>query len=295
MSSVTDMGGVADDAGRFFALDLPPVFVVGAARSGTTWVYDVLAAHPHVAGVLESFLFTKGRGIGGLMNLLDRPGTPDGMRSTIPTEELAGELRWFAAGLLGRSVEPGRRMVVEKSGVHAQSMHGIWRLFPDARFVHVLRDGRDVVVSALAAHRSWAPTWPRSTLRATRQWVANALAATHGRAARPDQFLEIRYEDLHADPVAGYRVLYDFCGLQYDDDLLAEVVDHNDFARQYAGGEDRFRRGARVGDWRTRFSRADVAQFFVAGGRSLVRLGYEPDHRWVIRALALGRASGGSR
>ncbi|MGH9030846.1 MAG: sulfotransferase family protein [Acidimicrobiia bacterium] len=290
------MGALSDDAERFFALDLPPVFVVGAARSGTTWVYDVLAAHPQVAGVFESFLFTTGRGIGGLVSLIDRPGSPAGMRRFVPTDDLVREARQFAAGLLGRSVVPGRAVLVEKSGTHACSMHGIWRLFPDARFVHVLRDGRDVVVSALAAQRSWAPTWPRSTYRAAREWVVNAQSATDSGAARPDQFLEIRYENLRADAAAGYRTLYDFCGLPFDDGLLAEVVDRNDFDRHHAGGEDEFRRGGRVGDWRTRFSRADVVQFSAAAGRTLVRLGYEPDHRWAVRRFAIGGwASGGVR
>jgi hypothetical protein len=283
--------GAAEDAERFLALDLPPVFVVGAARSGTTWVYDVLATHPEVAGVLESFLFPTGRGVGGLANLVSRPGPAAGMSRYVPTDDLTRQLRGFAAGLLGRMVEPGRRVLVEKSGEHARSMPGIWRLFPDARFVHVLRDGRDVVVSALAAQRTWAPTWARSTYRAAREWVVNARAATESGATRPDQFLEVRYEHLRADPVAGYRALYDFCGLPYDDGLLAHVVDCNDFARQYPGGEDKFRRGARVGDWRTRFRRADVVQFLAAAGSTLVRLGYEPNHRWAARRLAFGAAA----
>jgi hypothetical protein len=283
--------GAADDAERFFALDLPPVFVVGAARSGTTWVYDVLATHPEVAGVLESFLFSTGRGVGGLVNLLDRPGLAAGMRRFVPTDDLARQLRGFTAGLLGRTVEPGRRLLVEKSGEHARSMQGIWHLFPDARFVHVLRDGRDVVVSALAAQRSWAPTWARSTYRAAREWGAIAQAATDSGATRPNQFLEVRYEELRADPVAGYRALYEFCGLPYDDGLLAHVVDCNDFARQYPGGENEFRRGGRVGDWRMRFRRADVVQFLRAAGPTLVRFGYEPNHRWAARRLAFGGAA----
>lgn len=290
------MGAADDDAERFFALDLPPVFVVGAARSGTTWVYDVLASHPDVAGMPESFLFTTSRGIGGLVNLADRPTRPPGVTRFVSTDDLARELRWFAGGLLGRTVEPGHRVLVEKSGVHTHSMSGIWRLFPDARFVHVLRDGRDVVVSALAAQRSWAPTWAQSIHSAARVWATDAQAATHCGATRPSQFLEIRYEALHADPLAGYRNLYDFCGLPYDDSLLNEVIERNDFARQYAGGENKFHRGGRVGDWRTRFSRADVVNFVAAAGRTLVRLGYEPNHRWAIRRLAIGRRSrGGGR
>ncbi|HEX6310995.1 MAG TPA: hypothetical protein VF152_05165 [Acidimicrobiia bacterium] len=89
--------------------------------------------------------------------------------------------------------------------------------------------------------------------------------------------------------LAGYRVLYDFCHLPYDDSLLAEVFERNDFARNYTGGEDKFRRGARVGNWQTRFGGADVVQFLVAAGRALVELGYEPDYRWALRRLTVGR------
>jgi len=286
------VGDVATDAERFLSLDLPSVFIVGAGRSGTTWVYDVLAAHPQVAGVLESFLFTTGRGVGGLLDVVDRGEPPAGMRRFVATDDLARDLRLFTAGLLGRTVKPGHRVLVEKSGTHALCMRGIWRLFPDARFVHVLRDGRDAVVSALAAQRSWAPTWTRSPYTAAREWRAHVQAAREFGATRPDQFLEIRYEDLHADPPAGYRALYDFCGLPYDESLLADVVERNDFTTQYPGGEDKFGRGGRVGDWRTRLGWAEVAQFFAAAGRTLVRLGYEPDHWWAVRRLATGPGKG---
>lgn len=282
------------------------MFVVGCPRSGTTWVFDILAAHPEAAGVFESWLFTKNAGVGPLFGAdhwAARPGGPKGLACLMSHEDFVAELRVFAARVLGRAVGEGDRFLIEKSPSHEGTAEEIAEVFPEARFVHVLRDGRDVCVSLLAAAASWAPQWRQdlagSVVQAAKTWKWAVIRAREAACALGERLFEVRYEELHADPYASYRALFDFCRMPYDDALLSDIAGRTDFGsdhvtRVYGLPDERgFLRGGRVGDWRTRFSVEDCLAFQLAAGDQLLATGYEADDQWVEgRAAEPPRRSG---
>ena len=110
--------------------------------------------------------------------------------------------------------------------MHVLHLRRLGRLFPEARFVHVVRDGRDVAVSYRSV--AWGPTtvedaamrWRRSVLRGRRD----------GERLGPDRYREVRYEDLVTDPERVLRELCAFLDLEWDDGVLhhheraAEVI-----------------------------------------------------------------------
>ena len=124
----------------------------------------------------------------------------------------------------------------------------------------------------MSSVRQAASTWRRA--------VGQAAAAA---SSLGDRLLEIRYEDLHDDPRVTYRRLFEFGGMPYDDELLGRVERATDFGANFQPNEAGFRRGGRVGDWRTRFTAADCLAFQLEAGSLLVELGYESDDRWVER------------
>ena len=264
-----------------------PVFIVGMSRSGTTWVTDIFASHPAVCAVYESWLLSAHAGLG---RLFEPPHDWEGERGSgvgrlLPRDELLDEVRGLASRLLARALEPHHRFLVEKSGSHAYAMPVISELFPSARFIHVLRDGRDVAVSVRAATKTWAPDWSRtfgkSITRAAQGWSAIVEAAReHGARLGPDRFLEVRYETVKADPHRSYARMFDFAGMPYDASLLDDVFARTDFDRNYSADETKARRAGRVGDWRTSFNMVDVLRFKRGGNRTLVATGYEPTPRW---------------
>jgi len=281
------------DSGGWSRLQAPPIFVVGAPRSGTTWVYEILTAPPVVAGVYESFLFSDHDGVGGLFGEVqwrDRQGV--GVGQLVPREELVADLRQLTTQWLGRVIGPEQRFLVEKSPSHLQVAEVILEILGDARFVYVLRDGRDVLVSSRAAGRSWASEWRRRRLpvelpplRAARAWAEAHRDAVQLQARLPGgSFMTVRYEDLRHDPFPWFRKLYDFCGIPYDEELLQQVFEQTDFDRNYSGGEDQFRRGGRVGDWKKSFGLADRIAFEVGSQGALVEAGYESSRRWPFSA-----------
>lgn len=266
-------------------LDVAPIFVVGNPRSGTTWVLDILRQHPEVAAIHESYLFSPQDGLAALFNRSGWMERHRGLGTLMTREELIADVRELAARWLARTLEPGHRFLIEKSpATHLYVMELIAEIFPEARFIHVLRDGRDVAVSVRAASRSWAPRWKksfgRSMLRTARVWRNAVRIARNSGNKLGDRFMEIRYEEIKGDPLGASRRLLEFCGIPYDDQLLQEIYEATDFKQQFQGGEDQFRRAGRIGDWRKSFTVLDCAIFNVAGGDVLVEAGYVRNRLW---------------
>lgn len=270
----------------------PPIFIIGTARSGTTWAYDILTAHPQVAGVFESWMFTQENGLAPLFSSAHWPPKPSGLGYLLGRDDVLAAVRQLAAQMMSHAIKPEHRFLVEKSPSHAFTLPIIAELFPGARFIHVIRDGRDVCVSVKAAVNSWMPSWKssfgRSLYTAARNWHFTIRRARRDALPFAAQVLEIRYEAMRVDPMAAYRQLFDFCTIPYDETLLQEIHRKTDFDTNYKNDRTGFRRGGRVGDWHSDFNVWDAYLFDLAAGETLVEMGYEADRSWWWRR-ALGQ------
>ena len=270
------------------ALDAGPIFVVGAARSGTTWVHDALRIHPLVGAVFETELFQLNTGMGGLFDPARWEGKPQGVARIISREDLLAEGRAFASRVLAHGLKPEHRYLVEKTPGHVERMPVIAAAFPEARFIHVIRDGRDVCVSRRAAQKSWAASWKRlpgrlDVARIASAWGRLVRAGQAGAAALGDRVLEVRYEELRRDPRAGYRRMLDFATIPYDDELIETIHTNVDFdTTGRAGDTTGFYRAGRVGDWQHSFHLVDCIAFDAAAGKTLIELGYEERRGWWL-------------
>lgn len=261
-----------------------PIFIVGAARSGTTRVFDILNAHPEVAGVYESWLFTSNNGIGSLFMSAHYPTKSSGLGRLLKRENLITYVRDLTRRIMEHSLKPEHRFLVEKSPSHLFSMPLINEIFPGSRFIHVIRDGRDVCISVRAAAKSWAPAWRetfgRSIIASARAWKHAIRHARHNGKKMGGRFFEIRYEELSKDPFGSYGSLFDFCEIPYNNKILKTIYDATDFDRNFKPKETGFRRRGRVGDWRLHFSLKDSLLFNYVAGEMLLELGYEKNRRW---------------
>lgn len=271
-------------ATKFSQLEQEPIFIIGAARSGTTWMYDILTAHPEVAGVFESWLFTRDNGLGSLFTAAHWPPKHSGLGRYLKRDQVLSTVRQTAHTLMGEAIEPKHKFLVEKSPSHLYSMKLIAEIFPNARFIHVLRDGRDVCVSVQAAARSWMPDWKRtfggSMEASAKSWHDAVQRARNDGKSLGERFFEIRYETLKADPVNSYKKLFDFCGIPCTDTILEDIFQKTDFALNFKGDEEGFRRGGRTGDWYGSFSLTDAYKFNRTAGELLEQLGYADDKQW---------------
>jgi hypothetical protein len=151
------------------------------------------------------------------------------------------------------------------------------RLFPQALYVHLIRDGRDAALSYLAVPKGiMTESWghPRNAAGFACQWHTEVEAAQAlGRRTGQGRYLEVRYESLVATPEAELREICRFAGLPYEPAMLEYPgsVDVSAKAHQQS-----LQKPPTPGlrDWRSEMSAADVAAFEQIAGDLLLDLGY---------------------
>ncbi len=155
--------------------------------------------------------------------------------------EFESVLDAFLASLLKPLVEPlaPGELFLEKTPSNAVYLGEITKRLPASRFIHMLRDPRDVVASLLEASRAGKAPWAPTNVRdAVRMWRRYLRRVNEVKPSLPDwQFLEVRYEELHADP---HRVLADcarFLGLQWSDEDIRSAIAANESSKARASNE----------------------------------------------------------
>lgn len=208
----------------------PFPFVVGMNRSGTTLLRMMLDAHPDLTIPPETHF------VPDMIKAAKADGaTPESVLEAmkahrewgdfeISDEEILGRFRALPRLKAGPAVREfygiyaarqGKPLYGEKTPTYVQKMKLIQRALPEARFCHVIRDGRDVALSVLD--------------RTVRDLTAGDVARRWQkkvRKAREDSpqlkhYTEIRYEDLILDTEPVLRKVCEFFELQWHDDLLS--------------------------------------------------------------------------
>lgn len=280
---------VMEEQGMFGSL--PLFFVGGLPRSGTTWVQQLLNAHPQIVCLGESHFFNDlapklQATVAGYSKR--RAESHDTWAPTVrgPEPQLLRPLMHAAfialvqANLNGRPVEP-LVALGEKTPDNIMHLPAIWRVFPNARFVNVIRDGRDGAVSAYIRFRSKLPATMTQLDYARAYatgWMTRIQDARNVAVGR--QYMEIRYEDLHADSRGEAGRLFEFLGASTDPQVTSGALAAASF-EALSGGRRRgqqdaashYRRGE-VGGWADVLSVDEVRAFEEIAGLMMDELGY---------------------
>ncbi len=256
--------------------DTAPIFVIGSPRSGTTLLRLMLDAHPRIScGEETHFLRSLQAVVGRDWDLV----ATYGFGREWWLERIASFYAGFQAEVLGRS---GKVRWAEKDPTYTLLLDFIDGLFPDAVYVHLLRDGHDVVAS-------FRDRWGyRAAARAAKsEWARYVRAArSFGRTLPPERFLELRYEDLVTDPDAEGRRLFSFLGEEWDPAVLDfDPAEHRatdryrrfTASRRMAGGETSTIYRSRVGAGGDSLDPILRALLRRRSGKLLRELGYPTD------------------
>ena len=271
-----------------------PFFIVGNDRSGTTMLRLIVdrgidAAVPPESMFLTDFApaFAAGgpRDADAAARLMREvwehpkvrlwelgpvpPAVPGGLRGEDAYRFIA------AAPFEAYAARHGKRRWGDKTPHYVHHVDHLLRLWPGARFVVLVRDGRDV---ALSLRRM--PFGPNNAWAAAQWWARGIRAGARAQREHPDAVLTIRYEDLAERPHEQVARLCEFLALSYSDDMLAlENVDPARIVPDQAAWFPTLFDGintSAVGRWRREMSRRDQRVFAALAGAELEQLGYEP-------------------
>ena len=250
------------------------VFVLGTRRSGTTWLSELLLAHPDVTGAdaaepepgeyvpQESVMF------GGMADVWVNASRTDGegVAAYLSPVGVAGALRAFCDRIFaaGRArYGPRARHFIEKSPDNSKRLPLMAASHPDAWYVHIIRDGRDVARSLASVHFG-----PGDLAESAAEWVRDVrLVREH--QWRLFRYREVRYEDLVVDPVGHAGDLLRWVGLDVDADVTRRLSERA--AKEVARYGSTAPSGA--GKWRL-LGPAEVATVLDVAGDLLGELGY---------------------
>lgn len=290
-----------------------PIFVVGCPRSGTTLLQLMMHAHPRLAVppenryVLPAYFqraewgdldeaanrrklaeVITGRGTGFRDFGLDRKAVQRRIVASPPTlgSVLETVMVCFAEA-------HGAARWCDKRPMYVRHVDILRRLFPEAQFVHLVRDGR--AAAASLARMSW---FEGDLAQAIGTW---RLAMEHARVAREalpaDTWFDLSYERLITAPEAQLRRLCSFLGEEFDPVMLAPgavrdtlVPERKTWHANTAGPL----LAARTDSWRFELSEADITFLEALAGRELRLAGYSVAPRRAgiepVRAVRAGLA-----
>ena len=286
----------------------PFVFIVGCPRSGTTLLQRIVNSHPQIAitpethwipDVLkeETVLLPEGWVTPHLLSWLSVYRSF--AKLEIGVEELAALLRieekssyaHFVTGifdLYGKA--RGKPLVGDKTPGYVRNIRLLHSLWPRAKFVHLIRDGRDVCLSAInwkgkvSKLVSQFPTWREDSVSTAALWWERHVRLGRGEARLlgTELYYEIRYESLVACPEYECAQLCDFLDVPFNDVML-----------QFHQGRTKIKPGLDakhawlpitpgLRDWRAQMAVEDIERFEAMAGELLDELAYTrllPDPR----------------
>ncbi|MFO1468548.1 MAG: sulfotransferase [Steroidobacteraceae bacterium] len=262
-----------------------PIFVVGMNGSGTTMLLDCLGRHPQLYAFpretrLIPYLMSREAGFGDLKveanyrrlwdevsNLFVFREANGGVPVPMPADwqQRPRSLASVLDAVFGHfAAAQGKHRWCEKTPQHVQHIAALAVRFPQARFVHMVRDGRDCAAS-------FARRWKRQPELTIFRWKKVVLAGRRqGEALSAGSYREVRYEDLTAQPEATLRSLCDFLGLPFDAAILES-------AQPYLQGAGEGGRSLREnsGKWRRQFDERLQRRLERIAGRVLASCGYQ--------------------
>jgi hypothetical protein len=266
-----------------------PFFVVGNPRSGTTLLRFIIGSHPRIDIPAETGFIPH---LGYETDTELTPPQVEGVLARIGNlnrewaglvDDVDGFYESLATPRLSHILDALYRIRTRGSGAtrwgdktpsYVLYLPVLGAILPNAQFIHVIRDGRDVTLSA---HKKWgAHRWYMDHYYLLRNWV---MHVEHGRAASrdlgADRYLEIRYEALVAETESVLARVCAFLG----EDLHPAMLDHTALARHQIGpgGHVEVRQpisAASVGRWKTEMSEFYCKVADHVAGPTLSSLGY---------------------
>jgi sulfotransferase family protein len=296
-------------------------FIFGHARSGTTLLMRLIRLHPDVHCNYQAHFFTR---LPLLKSLVNTPEAEEWLTRKSNRWNQGRDLsplvlRAAADFIMERdAMKEGKRIVGDKSPsstIHGQAVRNLHSIYPDAKLVYIVRDGRDVLISErfrnlveeskflkpedkriieeLRTDQSPFTDGTRSIFtetvlrRVASGWVKNVQETDEeGHRLFGENYCSLRYEDLLAHPFDEMQKLWKFLGVQADQSLektISEEMSSNpdeEWQAKRNEGIASFLPKGHAGNWERLFTARDKSLFKEVAGEMLIQWNYEKDLNW---------------
>lgn len=296
-------------------------FIFGHARSGTTLLMRLARLHPEVHCNYQGHFFTR-RPL--LKSLVDTPEAEEWLTRKSNRwnhgHDLSPLVLRAAADIIMErdAAREGKRIVGDKSPssvIHGQAVRDLHAVYPDAKIVYIVRDGRDVIISErfrnfveeskfltaedkrIIADLRLDPApfndgrrsiFTETFIRRTANgWVENLTKIeTEGQRLFGENYFAMRFEDLLAHPFDEMKKFWEFLGVKGKKSLERtidqELLSNPDQEWQKRRNEDiaSFLPKGQAGNWEWLFTERDKKLFKEIAGEMLIKWGYEKDMNW---------------
>ena len=297
-------------------------FIFGHARSGTTLLMRLLRLHPEVHCNYQAHFFTRQP---LLKSLVDSPEAEEWLTRKSNRWNQGCDLsplvlRATADFIMERDAAKEGKMIVgdksPSSTIHGQAVRDMHSVFPDAKLVYIVRDGRDVLISErfrnLVEESKFLKAEDKHIIEELRRdqnqftdgthsiftesvirrvmkgWVTNVQETEEeGKRLFADHYCSLRYEDMLERPFEELTRLWQFLDVKKIDDSLgekikAEMESNPDEEWQATRNESiaSFLPKGHAGNWERLFTAHDKALFKEVAGEMLIKWNYEKDLNW---------------
>ncbi len=269
-------------------------FIIGSPRSGTTMLQMALNRHSRVLIPPETHFFSLPyRSRRGQIMQWRRIQKDLGVDVAPPPRRLTrDESVWpYYVQLMDAYIHKSRLdyestgWVGEKSNDHTKRVDLIVRAFPDAKFLLVDRDGRDVALSLMKV-----PWMPHDLELCFALWLHYQRIQGRALQEHAGRIFRVRYEDLVTAPESWLRAITGFLGLDYEPEMARGSGNRRgipDFEMGYKKQAIHPISTHRVGNWHRELSPGQVGRLERMGGRVLQALGYDLAATLPARPLSL--------
>ncbi|HUI89695.1 MAG TPA: sulfotransferase [Anaerolineales bacterium] len=303
-------------------------FIFGHARSGTTLLMRLVRLHAEVHCDYQAHFFTRRPLLKALVDSaeIEEWLTRKSNRWNQGHDLSPLVLRASADFIMEReAVREGKRIVGDKSPsstIHGQSVRDMYSIYPDAKLVYIVRDGRDVLISERFRNfveeskfltsedkriveelrKSPDEFYGKRSIftevfirRVAKGWVTNLQEIEEeGKRQFGKNYFALRYEDLLNDPFDEMARLWKFLGVKKVDKSLARKIrtemesnPDEEWQAKRDEGIASFLPKGQAGNWQRLFTARDTSIFKEIAGETLIQWQYEKDSHWQENALAI--------
>ncbi len=297
-------------------------FIFGHARSGTTLLMRLVRLHPEVHCDYQAHFFTRRPLLKSLVDSaeIEEWLTRKSNRWNQGRDLSPLVLRASADFIMEREAAREGKMIIgdksPSSTIYGQSVRDMYAVYPDAKLVYIVRDGRDVLISErfrnfveeskfltsedkriieeLRKDQNQFTNGTRSIFteafirRVAKGWVTNLQEIKdEGKQLFGKNYFALRYEDLLNDSFGEMTRLWKFLGVKKNDKALSkkiktEMESNPDEEWQSKRNEDiaSFLPKGQAGNWQRLFTAKDKSIFKEVAGEMLIKWNYEKDMGW---------------